>query len=135
MRFFSSLLLLAGMAGCSGAYVGPPAEEQERAFQITWEQVYGMGRESRPTVTWLSGCEDRAPEGADPLALTAPDFCLKGFVSNRGAVAVDWTGAFSSSLWSQELARYRGYLEGGKDGNFDPVLVEQANNALANYGL
>lgn len=130
MRLALAAVLLAG---CSASAVGPLPSEQEEAFSITWERVYGMERESRPDVTWMepASCSKALPvDGAE----VGSGLCVVSSSNSSGKVRLNWTGSISSSPWSVELSRYRNWLlvSSFKD---DAALTETSNDELRDAGL
>lgn len=58
--------MLVFVGGCSGGaehaasylVAGPSPHDQEAALRLVWEGVYGMTRDSLPTITWWKACPD-----------------------------------------------------------------------------
>lgn len=81
---------------------GPAPADQELAFEIVWDDVYGMAKEQRPIVTWWTPCPDELTGAAsDPICASEN--------STPGDMNVAWNGStisgthFSAWLDAQRI--------------------------------
>jgi hypothetical protein len=134
MRYFLAVFV-ALCGGCSTAplerVTGPSYADEERAYRITWEQTFGMERESRPPTVWLDECANPEPRTECIIADLSPD----------GEVSIVWRegrqGAprITGTPWVHMLAAWREVLLTGRRGEPDGELVKAAREALGRVGL
>ena len=133
------MAMLIGATGCASSVsapnspdlpVGPVAQDQEVALELVWEGIYGMERESRPPLTWFTGCVP------DRLHVVVTPECWTGQATPAGGVELLWTGStISATDFTKELDSWRGYLLNGKFVPWDLTLINRAQTALDSAGL
>lgn len=129
------LLVAMVMATGCGNSVGPSSDETRAAMQVAWGSSMAMEMAAAPEVVWLPDgvCHHELadePQGT----LSDLDNCVAGSADSRGIIEVVWTGSFSGSNFSRELAKYRSWLL-NTNWIVDPVVVDSANHALISAGM